>query len=333
MKKIVGFLIASFMINSSFTWANPENCTKHTAAPLKVLVNKLADHPALDATVAGIFDALKEKGYILKNNLLWRVESAQANPTLAAQISTKFTNQDPAPDFIVGIGTVSSQSCSKQAKQGKVKLIFSSVTDPLGVNLVKDLKKPLNNTSGVSNFVALEPQLQFFKVLQPALKDIGFLYNPGEANSVALVKKLKEICPQMALNLVPQAVMKTADISQSTIKLVKKVQAIFISNDSTALSSLKTIINTANKSKVPVYVSDTDAVALGAYAALGPNQYEIGKQTGNMIARIYEGKDINQEPVEFPKKTELYLNKDAARKLGLIIPEDILKQATKIIGS
>lgn len=80
-----------------------------------------------------------------------------------------------------------------------------------------------------------------------------------------------------------------------------------------------------------MFVSDTDIVRDGALAALGPNQYEIGKQTAHLIARILNGEDINKMNVEFPKGTELFLNQGTATKLGIVFSRELLAKADKII--
>lgn len=258
---------------------------KKPYAPVKTIyISQVIEHPALNSTVQGIKDVLSKNGFAVE------VESAQASPSLASQIASKFMAQNPA--VIVGVGTVSAQSFVKYALQNKTKLIFSSVTDP------KDAFPESANIGGVSNFVPLEPQLELFKKLQPGLKRIGMLYNPGEANSISIVKKLKALCPKYDLTLVEQTINKTADVAQSVVQLAQGCDAIFISNDNTALSALKTI---TKLSKVPVYVSDVDAVNLGAAAALGPDQYEIGRQTGEMILRVLKGEKLT---TEFPNKTK-----------------------------
>jgi putative ABC transport system substrate-binding protein len=98
-----------------------------------------------------------------------------------------------------------------------------------------------------------------------------------------------------------------------------------------ALSALRTIVKAADAQKIPVFVSDTDIVRDGALAALGPNQYEIGKQTARLIARILNGEDINKMNVEFPKGTELFLNQSTATKLGIVFSRELLAKADKII--
>jgi len=300
------------------------------AEEVKVYIEQIADHPALDQTRDGIIEALKQAGYNEGHNLDLRIESAQANPSLAQQIASNYIASHP--DVVVGIGTVSAQAFSRYALRGETKLVFSSVTDPLGAGLVRSLEVPDNNTTGVSNFVALEPQLQLFKQLLPTMQKLGFLYNPGEANSVSLLKKIEELAPRFNMEVIGQIASKTSEVPQAAAQLASKVDAIFISNDSTALSALSTIIKAADAAKIPVFVSDTDTVRLGAVAALGPNQYQIGIQTGKMIVRLLQAKDKEMESVEFPRSTELYLNLDAAKKIGLHIPDSVRKKATKVMG-
>lgn len=322
-KKLI-ILCASLLVATTAIAA-----TKKETPRKKVLISQLIEHPALDATTKGIIEGLEKNGFKRGENLDLRVESAQANAGLAAQIAGKFVAQNP--DIVVGVATVSAQSFAKYAIEGRVKLVFSTVTDPLGASLVQSLDRPGNNTSGVSNFIALEPQIKLFRELQPKLKRLGFLYNPGESNSVSLVKKLEELCPPLGLALVKQTVSKTADVPQAATKLANQVDAIFISNDNTSLGALQSIVQAANKVKIPVYVSDTDAVELGALAALGPNQYEVGLQTGAMIARSLRGDNLDTMPVEFPIKMDMVLNFAAAKSLGIAIPDDVRLRATRVI--
>lgn len=319
MKKLI---LVTMLLLSATTGFAIENIQK-------VYISQLVAHPALDNTTKGIRDGLEQNGYKQGVNLDLRIESAQANPALAAQIASKFVGQKA--DIVVGVATISAQSFMKYARDNKTKLVFSSVTDPLQAELVQSLEKPGNQTSGVSNFIALEPQLQLFMRIAPAMKRLGFLYNPSEVNSLSLIKQLEILCPQFGITLVLQAANKTSDVAQAATELAGRVDAIFISNDSTALSALQTIIRAANKVKVPVFVSDTDAVEQGALAALGPNQYKVGLQTAQIIVRALKGEDLNRIPVEFPNQTELYLNEEAAEKLGIQFTEELKSMAAELI--
>lgn len=295
-----------------------------------VLITQIVEHPALNSTVDGIIDQIKKENKKQNAyNIQIHVESAQGNPALALSIANQFINKKP--DVIIAVGTISAQSFLKYLKNEDIKVLFSSVTDPIDSNIVSDLNQRSSNISGVSNFVPLEPQLSLFKQIQPNIKRLGILYNTGESNSVSIVKKLEKICNKFDITLVKQVANKTVEISSATKKLVENVDAIFISNDNTALSALASIIKIANQAKIPVYVSDTDATELGALAALGPNQYSVGTQTGKMAFSVLTGSDIRNMPVEFPDKTNLYINLNTAKDLGISIPDDIIKRANVVI--
>ncbi|MDR1414128.1 MAG: ABC transporter substrate-binding protein [Puniceicoccales bacterium] len=318
------FLICFLCFGILVSWG------KKNASRKLILINKFVSHPALDETSHGIVDALGKAGFMRNKNADIRIESAQANPTLASQISNKFVAQNP--DIVICIGTISAQSMVKHTNDGVAKMVFSSITDPLGAGLVKDLDSPEKNITGVSNFVKLEPQLTIMKKFQPKLKKLGILYNAGEVNSVSIVEKLTAIADQFDLHIVKQAVTGTSTVTQAAVKLAYEVDAIFVSNDNTALSCLPSIVHVCNSANIPLYVSDTDAVKFGALAAFGPNQYDIGIQTGKMVAKILKGESIANIPVEFPQNMELYINANVAKFLGIELPQEILSSATKIIN-
>ena len=312
IKTILKLVIALFLCIT-----NINNISAQEAYKTKVLISKVIDHAALDSTVMGIVDTLKKNGFEKDKNLNLEVDSAQGSISLASQIASKYISQDP--DIVVGVGTLSAQSFIKSTKSERpIRLIFSSVTDPEGANLTN-----MKNISGVSNFVSLKEQLELFKKLQPDLKKLGVLYNASESNSAFIINKLKQLCPDFGIELVDQTITKTADINQALNRIIDKIDAIFISNDNTALASMPNIVKIANSNKIPVYVSDTDAINSGALAALGPDQYQIGVQTGQMIVDILNGKDINEIKIEFPKKSEVYINEKTAKFLELQIPQEI----------
>ena len=319
MKKLLAVVLSAALASSVSLAADVK----------KVYINQIVEHPALDMTAKGIRDGLKDRGFVEGENLDFVVESAQANVALAAQISTKFVAQNA--DVTVGIGTPSAQSLVKSAMDGKTKMVFSSITDPLSASLVKSLEGSNTNVTGMSNYVDVSPQLEMFKKVLPEMTKIGFIYNPGDANSITQLKDLEKAAPNFGLEVVTQSVNRTADVPQAATRLANQTDAIFIYGDNTALAALESIVTAASKEKKPVFVADTDAVEFGPLAALGPNQYQLGIDTAEMIARILNGEDINAIPVGFPDKMELVINMDTANKLGLTLPTEVIEEAAVFI--
>lgn len=315
MKKSI--IMATAIIASIFLLKKAQFLKRNNNS-IKIKVCKVIEHKALNSVVFGLSDYLKsqkEKKYDIS------VETCQGNMALASQIIAKFS--DLRTDVIVTIGTIPSQAAYKFAKNGKAKVVFSSVTNPNDI-FSESLKN--SNMTGVSNFVDLKPQINLFKKVQPNLKKLGIIYNTGEANSIFIVNTLKPICKNIGIDLIEQGISKISELPQATERLTKNSDAIFISNDNMALSGIENIISICNKNNIPVYVSDTDQVQKGCAAALGPNQYDIGVQTGKIIKRIVDGEDINSIDIQYPITTELYLN----TKSVIEIPKDIKAQAKKV---
>ena len=69
----------------------------------------------------------------------------------------------------------------------------------------------------------------------------------------------------------------------------------------------------------------------GCLATYGIDYYKLGAQTGDMAADILEGKKKPADmPIETARDLTLVISKGNAAKLGLTIPEDVLKDATLV---
>ena len=192
-------------------------------APVKsVAVTAIVDHPALDAVRKGVEDELKAQGWQAGKNLKYQYQSAQGNAATAGQIVRKFIG-DKA-DAIVAIATPSAQAAA--AATSSVPIVFSAVTDPVAAKLVKDLKAPGGNVTGVSDRLPLAPQVDLMLKVVPTAKRVGIVYSPGEINSTILIKELKAVLAQRGMTLVSAAAPRTVDVQAATKSLVGKVDLI-----------------------------------------------------------------------------------------------------------
>ena len=78
------------------------------------------------------------------------------------------------------------------------------MTDPVAAQLVASMEPTGTNVTGVSDLLALDKQIDLIKKIVPNAKRVGMVYNPGEANSVVVVK-LQELLPKYGMSLVEAA--------------------------------------------------------------------------------------------------------------------------------
>lgn len=296
-------------------------------AEKSVAITQIVEHPALDAVRKGVKDVLAENGWEAGKNLKWDYQSAQGNTATAAQIAKKFAGDQP--DAIVAIATPSAQAVAASARASNI--IFSAVTDPVAAKLVKAWNKPGKNITGVSDLTPIRKHLAMVKEVLPEAKNLGVIYNPGEANSVSLVKLIKLHAPELGLQVVEAASPKSADVQTATRSLMGKVDAIYLPTDNTVISAIEGVVKIAEQADIPLFAGDTDSVNRGAVAALGFNYYEVGRQTGGMLVKVLKGASPSELPVEGIDKTELFVNPAAAERMGLTLSPEFIAKAKEVI--
>lgn len=297
------------------------------AENVTVAVTAIVEHPALDAVRDGVKEALADAGFKEGENLTFIYESAQGNPATAAQIARQFAGE--APDVIVPISTPSAQAVVSTVRD--IPVVFTAVSDPLGAQLITDMDKPGGNVTGLSDMSPVAEHVALIKEILPETKTIGYLYNSGEANSVSLLGVLKIEAEKVGLSVVESAATKSAEVQGAARALVGRADVIYIPTDNTIISALEGAVSVAEESKLPLFTADTDSVSRGSIAALGFNYHDVGKQTGEIVARILKGENPGDIAVKIAAGSDLVINKSAAEEMGVTLPESVVSRASRVI--
>lgn len=301
--------------------AAPEGASK------RIAITAIVEHPALDAVRQGALAELKAQGFEEGKNLTVDFQSAQGNPSTAAQIAKKFAGDKP--DAVIAIGTPSAQAMAAAGKD--IPIVYSAVTDPIAAKLVASWEPSGSNITGVSDQLPLEPQIDLMKKLVPNLKTVGYVYSPGEVNSTVVLEQLKtELGKQnITLNAVPA--QRSTDVLTAARSLGGKADIIYASLDNNVVSSFESMQKAANEIKVPLLASNTESVERGAVAALGVNYTDIGTQTGKIAARILKGEAAGSIPSQRMDKFDLHISPKHAAEQGLTLSDEVKAQASKIV--
>lgn len=314
-KVLAGLIASASVVASTGVWAQT------------VSVSSIVEHPALDSIKDGVKHALDEAGYTEANGLKWQFQTAQGNTAIATQIARKFVGDKS--DVIVAISTPSAQAVLSTTKT--IPLVYSAVTDPVAAQLVRSFDPSGTNVTGVSDALALEKQLDLIKKVVPNAKNIGIVYNPGEANSAVVVERLRELLSSADMHLIEATAPRTVDVGAAARSLVGKVDVIYTNTDNNVVSAYESLVKVGNDAKIPLIASDTDSVSRGAIAALGVNYYDLGLQTGEIVIRILKGEKPGDIASQTSEKLELFVNPSAAERQGVQLDADFIKSATKII--
>lgn len=321
-----GFQMTLLIFISSLCFMHMTNAKDPTTT---IAVTQIVSHPSLDKIRDGVLSVLKENGFSEDDGAKIMINNASGNMGIASQIAQKYVALDPAPNVIVAITTPSAQTVNKAIQGTKIPLIFAAVTDPVGAGLVESLDKSSDSVTGTIDLPPMEKQLKLIELLLPNAKKIGILYNFGEPNAVYQKEHFIKLAEKTPYQITEKGISKTADIHEAAKNLAKKVDLILLFNDNLLISSLESILKAADEAHIPVLASDPDSVKRGALAAVANDQYEVGRQTGQMAVKLLKGTPLSSIPPEIVNQTKVYVNDKVAETLQ--IDPKLLMQAREMM--
>jgi len=297
-------------------------------ATFRIGITQIVEHPALDATRKGFVDYLSENGFPEGKRVDYDYKNAQNNRPASGQIARKFVGD--RVHLILAISTPSAQDAAAATKE--IPILISAVTDPVAAGLVKSLSAPGGNVSGTMDRSPVASQMDLIQEILPGMKRLGTIYNPGEINSVASVKDIEDEASKRGMTLVKAPATSSGTVRAAAESLVGTVDAIHVPTDNTVVLALESVVKVCQDNKIPLFAADVDSVARGAIAALAVDYYLLGRQTGAMARRILGNQaKVSELPVELQKELLLHINPDQAAKMGVSLPEAVVKRASKII--
>lgn len=288
-----------------------------------IAVNQFIDHPNLEATLRGFKQTMSAWG--LKNGrpIRYVEQNANGKVDIATQIAQSQASANP--DLILALATPSAQASVKATN--RIPVVFGAITDPVEARLVTTLERPGGNATGTSDQWPYALQFDLIRKLLPQAKVVGFILNPGEANTVASMREIDRVLPVYGFSKVEAPVANTAEIVAATDSLVGRCDLLFAPADNTVLLGLDAVVRIAERRKVPLFVGDEGSVQKGGIATFGIDYVVLGQATGMIATRILDGEQPSRIPVAVGSAGRLVVNPEAAKRQGLIVPPDLLRDA------
>ncbi|MDR2461279.1 MAG: ABC transporter substrate-binding protein [Deltaproteobacteria bacterium] len=295
-----------------------------SAQAYTISINQYVEHPSLNAAVEGFKDQLKANNI----EVTYHEHNAQAKNSTVTQIVNLMI--DEKPDLILAVATPSAQQTAQKIKD--IPILFTAVTDPVNAGLVPSLAAPDANITGTTDMNPVALQLALIKEIQPTAKNIGFIYNAGEANSVVQRDMARDAAVNLGFNLVEATADSTANVNSAAQSLIGRVDAIYLPTDNTVIASLEPIIKVSLEHKIPIYPAEDDSIRKAGLATYSISYYGLGQQTGRMATKILvdniSPRDI---PVEDQTDHKLIVNLGYAQQVGIDIPQSVLDKAQEIL--
>ena len=273
-----------------------------------IAVVQLMEHTSLNIIYKAFMEQIESLGYKDGETAHIIFKNAQGDISNIATIMQTLKGENP--DVVVPITT---------------PVVFTAVTDPVAAGVVTDFNITDKGMTGTSDIIQVDKILDLALEITPDIKNIGYIYNSGEDNSVSNLEKVEAYAGAHNLTISTTAITSSSELQSAAATMVEKVDAIFVANDNTVAEAMPILMSVANAAKVPVYVGADSMVMDGGFATVGIDYNNLGKETANMVDEVLKGKKTSEIPVKvFKDDLNIYINTDTAATLGIKIPENIL---------
>jgi putative ABC transport system substrate-binding protein len=228
-------------------------------------------------------------------------------------------------DIVVTVGLVATTLVRDEMGKGLLGgQIFCMLFNPARFSL------PDKMITGVS--LEVSPIEVFSKIKQtfPHAKKIGILYDPQKSKNI--IEANEQAAKTVGLSLILAPVLSEKTLPQAVRGLFGQIDLLWLIPDSTVLTpqSVEFIFLSSFAYRLPVVTVSEDLVKMGAVMSIAPDFKAIGAAVGHVTNRILNGADPGEIPLQYAGKIRLTLNKKTAQKIGIEIPEAILKQAERV---
>ena len=296
---------------------------EETAKVYKIGISQYGEHASLDNCREGFLQGLAEAGLVEGTDFEVDYQNAGFDDSIATQIGQSFSAA--GVDLMVAIATPSATACYAAAEDKDIPVIFTAITDPVQAKLDS------GNITGTSDKLPVEAQLDLIRQLQPEAKTIGIIYTTSEPNSVSAIAEYQEKAPDFGFEIDAIGVTAQSEVTQAADTLIShKVDCISNLTDNNVVGVLAAILEKTNEAGIPIYGSEVEQVKLGCVAAAGIDYIQLGKQTGQMAAKVLRGEAACQDlPYETISEYGIYVNSEALDAMGIVLPDAVAQKAVE----
>jgi putative ABC transport system substrate-binding protein len=305
----------------------------HSQQPTVPIVGFLNAQSAQDyqRQLAAFFDGLAEAGYVDGRNVNIEYRWAENHSDRLPALMVDLLERKPA----VIAATSTPAALAAKAANTTIPIVFETAFDPIQLGLVKNLNRPGENITGVTqlNSLVTPKRLELLHELVPKADIVGLLVNP--ANPVLVNTETSgaiSAAKGLGITLHVLHASNEGDFEAVFATLTEiGGGGLVIGADPLFTSRSARLGELAARRAIPAVFENRSFAAAGGLASYGGNLLDTYRLVGVYVGRILKGEKPADLPVQQGTKLELFINATAAKELGIAVPLPLLGRADDVI--
>jgi putative ABC transport system substrate-binding protein len=301
------------------------------AMPVVGFVNVASAKGAYAPHLSAFLKGLSEVGYVDGQNVTieyrWAENQSDRLPAMVADLVHRQVT------VIAATGTPAALAA--KAATTTIPIVFSTIGDPVELDLVTNLRRPGGNVTGVTqtNVEITPKRLQLLHELVPTASVMALLVNPANPNLAETnTKELQAAARTLGLELHVLNASTERDFNGVFAKLVQlQAGGLVIGGDPLFSSWSDQLAALALHHAVPTIYQTRDFAVAGGLLSYGADFREAYRLAGNYTGRVLKGEKPADLPIQQATKFEFYINLKTAKALGINVPAAMQARADEMI--
>jgi putative ABC transport system substrate-binding protein len=288
------------------------------------------------AGIAVLLEAFRQElsklGWIEGKNITIEYRFAEQKPERLPELAADLVRLKV--DLIVVTATPPAVAVKKATTT--IPIVMTNAGNPVGAGLVASLARPGGNVTGLAS---LSPELgtkrlEILKDAVPKLARVGLLRQAG--GTIGSDLQLKELRPAaLALKIELEEIKTQPDAKglESAFQTAKQKQvgAIMTATGRRFFAERKRVVELAVKYRLPAIYPEKGYVDEGGLMSYGVDYDDLYRRAAVYVDKILKGAKPADLPVQQATKFEFVINLNAAKQIGLTIPNRVVERANQVI--
>jgi putative ABC transport system substrate-binding protein len=271
-------------------------------------------------------EGLRELGYVEGQNVVieLRIGTLDELSRLAEELVRSKVD--------VIVASASSAGIAAKTATTSIPIVFTTLSHPVEIGLIKSLARPGGNITGVTvnAGATITKRLELLRELVPTLKQVAVLTHPAHPTDLVQRRETEEAARALGLQLKPAPVRGPEDF-EGAFKAVGGAGAL-LNIDTPLFTTYRTqFAELAARNRLPAIWSNRSIVEAGGLMSYGTYIPALFRRAAIYVDKVLKGARPGDLPVEQPTRFELVINLKTAKALGLTIPPAVLARADEVI--
>ncbi len=272
---------------------------------------------------------LADRGFIEGRNLVYLPAGADGNLTRLPELAKGLAEQ--RVDLIIVVGTLAARAATTASPRTPVVLSFAG-DDPVKGGLAASLARPGGLVTGIF-FRGIETDAKRLEILREALPGANvFAFLAAPTLEPERSELLAETAAKLGISLVTRVARSPADyVAAFDAFHAEGARGVLVMAATIFAAEAPILSRLATERGIATICEWSHMAQAGCMLGFGPDLVGLRRLTGDYVAKIFNGANPAELPIQLPDRFNLTMNLRVVTQLKLQLPTVFLGRVDEVI--